>query len=123
MVFKGLAAVVLAASVLAGCVATDRPTTDVKLDTVEASKRDIAALRDRGAISFEEAARRQFAIQRNFYALTDGEYSFWRASIEYARDVDARRITPKRYRELTAIAYHDYVVLKKPGKPIVYSTF
>lgn len=123
MVSKGLAAALLAASVLAGCVATDRPTTVVRLPAVEDSKRDVASLRDRGAISYEEAARRQFSIERNAYALTDGEYSFWRASIEYARDVDARRITPQRYRELTAAAYQDYVVLKKPGKPIVYSTF
>lgn len=117
---KILAALVLAGLLAAGCTATDRPTTQVSLPTVEQQKRDIAGLRDRGVITYEEAARRQFELQRNAYALTEGEYSFWRDSIRYARQVDLKQITKAQYRTLVAKAYQDYVVLKKPGKPRIY---
>ena len=120
MARNSLAAAVLAALVVTGCVATDKPTTTVRLPTVEEQKREIAGLRERGVVTYEEAARRQFEVERNNYALSEGEFAFWRASLEYARQVDARQITPADYRRLTAAAYQDYVVLKKPGKPRWY---
>ena len=115
-------AAAIAAAVLSGCVATDRPTTKVALVSVEQRKKDVASLRDRGVISYEEAARRQFEIQRNAYALTPGEISFWRASIEYAAQVDRHRITKTEYRRLTAAAYQAYVVENRPGKPVIFGS-
>lgn len=120
MLFK-VVATALATALLAGCVATDRPTTtQTQLLPIEAQKKEIAQLRDRGTISYEEAARRQFEIQRANYALSDGEVSFWRASIEYARQVDSRQIKKSDYRRLVAAAYQYYVVEKKTSKPTLY---
>jgi hypothetical protein len=100
----------VAGPLLAGCVPTGQPMTGAPQMSVEQRKMDVARLRDAGQISYEEAARRQFAIQRSAYALTDGELSFWRASIEYAMMVDARTISRDDYRRLVAEAYDTYVV-------------
>jgi hypothetical protein len=103
------AAAVLMLMLSAGCVATDRPTTKVVMQSVEEQKKDVAVLRDRGQISFEEAARRQFEIQRANYALTEGEFAFWRASIEYAMQVDRGQITRQRFFVLRDAAYAKFV--------------
>ena len=108
-VLRSVLVAVLGAAVLSGCVVSrDPPTTRVQ-STVEERKIEVARLRDRGMISYEEAARRQFAIQRNAYALTDGEMAFWRASIQYAAMVDRRQISPAEYRTRVAAAYAEYV--------------
>ncbi len=107
------ALLVLATTLAAGCVPSRQPPTTVTQASVEQRKMEVASLRDRGLISYEEAARRQFAIQRNAYALSDGEMSFWRASIEYAMLVDRRQITPDEYRRRVQVAYQEYV---EPGR-------
>jgi predicted DNA-binding protein (UPF0251 family) len=104
------AAALVAGLLAAACVPTGQPMTAAPQLSVEQRKMDVARLRDAGKISYEEAARRQFAIQRNAYALTDGELSFWRASIEYAMMVDSRAISKAEYRRLVAEAYDIYVV-------------
>jgi predicted DNA-binding protein (UPF0251 family) len=104
------ATAILAVPLLAGCVPTGQPMTAAPQLSVEQRKMDVARLRDAGKITYEQAARRQFGIQRNAYALTDGEISFWRASIEYAMMVDRRQITPEEYRRRVAEAYDLYVV-------------
>jgi hypothetical protein len=109
MTVTKVAAALVAGLLMAGCVGVDRPTTKTAVLSVEEQKKEIASLRDRGVINFEEAARRQFEIQRNNYALSEGEYSFWRASIEYAKQVDEGRITVAQYRQLTAEAYARFV--------------
>ncbi|HUG62624.1 MAG TPA: hypothetical protein VMP03_12305 [Methylomirabilota bacterium] len=104
------ALIALAASLtLSGCVIGRQPPTVIEQSSVEQRKMDVARLRDAGRISYEEAARRQFAIQRNAYTLTDGEMAFWRASIEYATMVDRRQITPAQYRFQVQQAYVTYV--------------
>jgi hypothetical protein len=92
------------------CVPSRQPPTTVVQSSVEERKREVAQMRDRGVITYEEAARRQFAIQRNAYALSDGEMSFWRASIEYAMQVDRGRLTRDQYFRLVARAHDQYVV-------------
>jgi hypothetical protein len=94
---------------LAACVPSRQPPTVIAQSSVEERKMEVARMRDAGRISYEEAARRQFAIQRNAYALTDGEMSFWRASIEYAQMVDRGRITPAEYRARVQQAYARFV--------------
>ncbi len=95
--------------VMAGCVSPEMPrTTSVKM-SVEEQKKDVADLRNRGVITYEEAARRQFEIQRANYTLTNGELSFWRASIFYARQVDRRQITREAYQRQVDEAYRRYV--------------
>jgi SOS-response transcriptional repressor LexA len=105
-----LAALALAL-LAAGCNPSPRPMTDkVTLSSVEDQKRDVARLRDRGVISYEDAARRQYEIQRGNYNLTDAELSFWRASIEIAMKVDRGEIRAKDYQRLIHEAYDRYVV-------------
>lgn len=100
-------------ALLSGCNPSERPlTAKVTLSSVEDQKKDVARLRDEGVISYEEAARRQFAIQRGNYNLTDGEISFWRASIELAMKVDRGQISKTEYKRLIAEAYQQYVVNK-----------
>jgi hypothetical protein len=117
------AAVLLAlavAGVVSACVPSRDPPTTITQVSVEERKRDVAALRDRGVISYEEAARRQFAIQRNAYALSDGEMQFWRASIEIAVLHDQGRITREEYQRRVAAAYQEYVVIpaRKRGRAV-----
>ncbi len=110
-----------AALLLAGCVQPDRPTTSsAQLLNAEAQKKEVAQLRDRGVIGFEEAVRRQFEIQRAYYALTEGEMSFWRASIEYGHQVDRKEIKKADFFRLRDAAYQYYVVEKKTSKPTFY---
>ncbi len=119
--FARTAALAAAALVLAGCVQPDRPPpSSAQLLNAEAQKKEIAQMRDRGKITFEEAARRQFEIQRAYYALTEGEMSFWRASIEYAHQVDRREISQADFFRLRDAAYQYYVVEKKTSKPSFY---
>lgn len=107
---------VLAGAALSGCVVSrDPPTASRTLEVVEQRKREIAQLRDRGLISYEEAVRRQYAIQRHAYALTDGELSFWRASIDLARKVDAGAMTPAAYHQAVEEAYLLYARPKPAG--------
>lgn len=101
--------VLLLAAMAAACVPSRQPPTTITQTSVEQRKMEVAQMRDRGLISYEEAARRQFAIQRNAYALSDGEMSFWRASIDYAAQVDRRQITPQDYQRLIQLAYARYV--------------
>lgn len=103
---------------LAACVPTGQPMTTVTQSAVEQRKMEVARLRDEGRISYEEAARRQFAIQRNAYALTDGEMSFWRASIEYAMMVDAGQLSSEGYKRNVAEAYDTYVVKPRQAPPL-----
>lgn len=103
-----LATLVLAAP-MAACVAVPSARPPVaaapKPVSIEDQKKDIAIARDRGQITFEEAAVRQYAIQRNAYRLSIGEERFWEASISEARRVDRREITPDEYKRRIQTLY------------------
>lgn len=103
----GLGVVVVAAA-LSGCVPVDRPQPWSRLASVELSKQDVARLRDRGVISCEEATRREFAIERSAYALSDRDLDTWNLAILYARQYDARRLDRASYRQLTSALFADY---------------
>jgi hypothetical protein len=107
--FAAPVAVLAVFLVLPGCIPTTQPPTTAMKMSVEERKMDVARLRDRGVIGYEEAARRQFAIQRNAYTLTEGEMAFWRASIEYAMQVDRGRITRDEYRRRVDAAHARFV--------------
>ncbi|WP_139315276.1 hypothetical protein [Mongoliimonas terrestris] len=102
-----LTAALALAAVTAACVASPRPVTRVASPplTVEDQKKDIAIARDRGLIGFEEAARRQYAIQRTNYRLSPGEVRFWEASIVEARKVDQGALTPDQYKQRVQALY------------------
>lgn len=105
-----IAAALLAALSLGACVAGPPPAgTPVVRLSVEDQKKDIALQRDRGLIGFEEAARRQYAIQRNAYRLSPGETAFWETSIGYAREVDSGRMSPAEYKVRVQQAYGSLV--------------
>lgn len=101
-------AALVVAGLLAGCVGTYTPTTQVRTMSVEEQKIDIARQRDAGRIGYAEAVRRQYAIQRANYALTPGEETFWQVSAREAARVDAREITPAEYQRRVREAYARY---------------
>ena len=104
MKVSAAAALLLAVLPLAACVSAPPPTTVVQV-SVEDQKKEIARLRNTGAIGYEEAARRQYAIQRGAYSLTASEVGFWETSIALAREVDRRRLTPADYQARVQAAY------------------
>lgn len=98
------------AAVTAGCQLTPKPPTSLTvLTSIEEQKKDVARLRDRGQITYEEAVRRQFAIERNNYELSQGQMSFWRAMVLHGVDVDRGRITPAQFRALQQQEYLRWV--------------
>ncbi|SON53550.1 hypothetical protein HDIA_0009 [Hartmannibacter diazotrophicus] len=84
---------------LAACVGVppQLPPSSSRLPAVENQKKDIGIWRNKGLISYEEAARRQYAIERSSYALRDSEVHFWNEAIKNAKLVDAHLITPNEY--------------------------
>lgn len=98
------AVLALLALALSACVSAP-PTSTAPQASIEDRKKEIAILRDKGAIGFEEAARRQYAIQRGAYALSPGEVAFWEESIGHARAVDQRRLSPAGYKARVQAAY------------------
>ena len=84
---------VLVAASLAACVPVDRPHPWAQITSVELAKQDIASQRNRGLISYEQAAR-----------------GIWRTAIVYASQYDHRQITLADYRQRTAALFKDYNV-------------
>ena len=72
-------------------------------------KRAIAELRDQGVIGYEEAARRQYEVQRTTYALTAGEVAYWNAAFQIAALVDSGQIDRAEYQRRIQLAYAQYV--------------
>ena len=75
----------------------------------EDQKRAIANMRDAGYISYEEAARRQYEIQRNTYPMSPAEHAYWNAAFGIAAMVDRRQITPAEYQVRIRAAYAQIV--------------
>ncbi|ODN70536.1 hypothetical protein [Methylobrevis pamukkalensis] len=101
-----LALGILAPLALAACVtAPQLPPSSTRIAVVEAQKKDIAINRNRGMISYEEAARRQFAIEQASYALRPSEIRFWNEAIATARMADEGRISKQEYQRRIQIAY------------------
>jgi hypothetical protein len=98
-------AVLAAALSLAACVSTPLPPSSTRIAVVENQKKDIAIERNAGRISYEEAARRQYAIERASYALRASEVNFWQEAISLARAVDENRISRAEYQRRIQIAY------------------
>ena len=106
---RWMGALAVAAS-LAACVPVDRPHPWAQITSVELAKQDIASQRNRGLISYEQAAREQFEIERAAYALNEQELGIWRTAIVYASQYDHRQITLADYRQRTAALFKDYNV-------------
>ncbi|WP_181706398.1 hypothetical protein [Chthonobacter rhizosphaerae] len=102
---------VAVAALASACVASPQATVRAPAPTAarplspEDQKKDIAIARDRGLIGFEEAARRQYAIQRENYSMTRGDVRFWEASIAEARKVDQGLLTPDDYKRRVQVLY------------------
>jgi len=110
MTAKALLRASLAALILAGCVPTDRPPPSAQIPQIENLKRDVAGQRNRGMISYEEAARRQFEIERAYYSLNAKQLKTWRLAIDLAHQYDYRQITRQDYERRKQMLFADYTV-------------
>jgi hypothetical protein len=96
-------AIAVAALALGACVQTTA-RVDPTLSPDD-QKREIALQRERGEITYAEAARQQYAIEQATVTLTPQQQAFWQESIGIAAAVDAGQISREDYRARVAEAY------------------